>query len=268
MRKKRLSLPDGNNKNIMFLTEEQKDRYHRQIILPEVGEEGQKKLLKAKVLLIGAGGLASPAAYYLAAAGVGKIGLVDGDHLERSNLQRQILHQTARLGELKVISARQTLTALNPEIEITTYQENLTVSNALRLIRGYDLVLDCSDNFATRYLTNKTCVMTQKPMIYGAVSHFEGQAMTILPGAGPCYCCLYPEPPLTGAIPSGKEVGVIGVLPGSIGVIQATEALKFILQQGKLLVGELLIYNALTLEYFKLKIKRNPKCSVCGINIE
>lgn len=249
-----------------MLTKEQKDRYHRQIMLPEVGEKGQKKLLKSKVLLIGTGGLGSAAAYYLAAAGVGKIGLVDGDRLERSNLQRQILHQTSRLGVLKVVSARQTLTALNPEIEIATYQENLTAANALRLILDYDLVVDCSDNFATRYLTNKTCVVTQKPMIYGAVSHFEGQAMTILPGVGPCYHCLYPEPPSGDAVSSSKEIGVLGVLPGLIGVIQATEALKFILQQGKLLVDELLIYNALNLEFFKLKIKRNPKCSVCGIN--
>ncbi|GAB6274734.1 MAG: molybdopterin-synthase adenylyltransferase MoeB [Peptococcaceae bacterium] len=249
-----------------MLTKEQKDRYHRQIILPEVGEKGQKKLLNAKVLLIGTGGLGSAAAYYLAAAGVGKIGLVDGDHLERSNLQRQILHQTSRLGELKVVSARQTLTALNPEIEITTYQENLTAINAPRLIQGYDLVVDCSDNFTTRYLINKTCVIKQKPMIYGAVSHFEGQAMTILPGAGPCYGCLYPEPPLGEAVPSCREIGILGVLPGLIGVVQATEALKFILQQGKLLVGELLIYNALNLEYFKVKIKRNPRCSICGIN--
>jgi adenylyltransferase/sulfurtransferase len=249
-----------------MLTKEQKDRYHRQIILPEIGEEGQKKFLKAKVLLIGAGGLGSAAAYYLVAAGVGKIGLVDGDRLERSNLQRQILHQTSRLGEPKVVSARQTLTALNPEIEIVTYQENLTAANALRLIQNYDLVVDCSDNFATRYLTNKTCVITQKPMIYGAVSNFEGQAMTILPGVGPCYHCLYPKLSSPEAISSNKEVGILGVLPGLIGVIQATEALKFILQQGKLLVGELLIYNALNLEFFKLKIKRNPRCPVCGIN--
>lgn len=242
------------------LGEEELKRYGRQIILPGVGKEGQKKIKAAKVLLMGAGGLGSAAGFYLAAAGVGKIGIIDSDVIEISNLNRQILHNNGRMGKSKAESARQTLGDLNPDIEVVAYQVRLTSENALELIKDYDLVVDCSDNFPVRFLMNDVCVRTGKPLFYGAISGFEGQAMTILPGSGPCYHCLYPEQP---AFPTGQPFPVIGVLPGLIGVIQATEVLKFILGEGDLLVGRLLLYNALTLDFFKLEIRRSPMCPAC-----
>ncbi|RJQ27239.1 MAG: molybdopterin-synthase adenylyltransferase MoeB [Peptococcaceae bacterium] len=232
--------------------------------MPEVGEEGQKKISEARVFLVGAGGLGSPAGYYLAAAGVGQIGIIDNDVVELSNLQRQILHNTSRLGEAKVESARQTLENLNPEISVITYRERLTAENVYKLIKNYDLIVDCSDNYDTRYVSNDACVHTGKPLIYGAVFRFEGQAMTIIPGAGPCYRCLYPAPPPPGIVLSPREAGLFGVLPGLIGLIQATEALKLILGQGELLTGRLLSYNALTMEFAKLKVQKNSRCPACS----
>jgi adenylyltransferase/sulfurtransferase len=243
------------------LSEEELKRYGRQIILPEVGEEGQKKIKAAKVLLMGAGGLGSAASFYLVAAGVGKIGIIDSDLVELSNLNRQILHKNNRIGRPKAESARQTLGDLNPDIEVVSYQIRLTPENAFDLIGEYDLVVDCSDNFPARFLMNDVCVRTGKPLIYGAISGFEGQAMTILPGSGPCYRCLYPQPP---AFPAGQPLPVMGVLPGLIGMVQATEVLKFILGLGDLLVGRLLLYNALTVDFLKLDIKRSPLCPACG----
>ncbi len=246
------------------MTEEQKERYSRHIVMPEVGEEGQKKINKARVILVGAGGLGSPAGYYLAAAGVGRIGIIDHDVVELSNLQRQILHNTERLGKPKVESARQTLESLNPEVSVITYQERLTAENACKLFKDYDIVIDCSDNYDTRYISNETCIHTGKPLIYGAVFRFEGQAMTIIPDAGPCYQCLYPAPPPPGIVLSPREAGLFGVLPGLIGPIQATEALKLILGRGELLTGRLLSYNALTMEFAKLKVQKDPHCPACG----
>ena len=244
----------------MGLSEEELKRYNRQIILPNVGEEGQKKIKAARVLLIGAGGLGSAAGFYLAAAGVGRIGIIDSDVVEISNLNRQILHNNERIGKPKADSARQTLADLNPEIEIVAYQMRLTPENALELIKDYDLIVDCSDNFPARFLMNEICMHTGKPLFYGAISGFEGQTMTILPGAGPCYRCLYTHAP---AFPVGQSFPVMGVLPGLIGVIQATEVLKFILGDTDLLVGRLLLYNALTLDFFKLEVKRSPICPAC-----
>ena len=242
------------------LSEEELKRYDRQVILPEVGEEGQRKIKAAKVILMGAGGLGSAASFYLAAAGVGKIGIIDSDMVELSNLNRQILHKNNRIGRPKAESARQTLGDLNPNIEVVSYPVRLTPENAFDLIGEYDLVVDCSDNFPARFLMNDVCVLTGKPLIYGAIFGFEGQAMTILPGSGPCYRCLYPQPP---AFSAGQPLPVMGVLPGLIGMVQATEVLKFILDRGDLLVGKLLLYNALTVDFLKLDIKRSPLCPAC-----
>jgi adenylyltransferase/sulfurtransferase len=249
----------------MALTPKQRERYLRHVILPEIGEEGQEKLLAAKVLLVGAGGLGSPAALYLAAAGVGTIGIVDADVVDESNLQRQILHSTEQLGVAKVESARQRLTALNPDVQIVTHPVRLTSANALDIIRNYDLVVDGCDNFPTRYLTNDACVMLGKPNIYGALYRFEGQASVFHSAAGgPCYRCLFPEPPPPGAVPSCAEAGVLGVLPGLIGTIQATEAIKLILGIGTPLIGRLLIYDALQMTFREIKLKRDARCPVCG----
>lgn len=245
-------------------TPEQLIRYSRHFLLPEVGEDGQAKLLQAKVLMIGAGGLGSPSAYYLAAAGVGTIGIIDNDVVDISNLQRQILHANDRVGMPKVESAKKTLEALNPDVKVVPYQAKLTSENALDIIKDYDLVVDGCDNFPTRYLVNDACVLTGKPNVHGSIFQFEGQATVFYPGKGPCYRCLYPEPPPAEMAPSCAEAGVLGVLPGLIGVIEALEATKIILGRGETLVGRLLHFNTLTMEINTLKLRRDPNCPMCG----
>lgn len=245
-------------------TPEQATRYSRHFMLPEVGEEGQAKLLKAKVLMIGAGGLGSPAAYYLAAAGVGTLGIVDNDVVDVSNLQRQILHTNDRIGMPKTESAKMTLQALNPDVRIVPYQEKLTSQNIMEIIKDYDIVVDGCDNFPTRYLVNDACVMTKKPNVHGSIFQFEGQASVFYPGKGPCYRCLYPEPPPAEMAPNCQEAGVFGVLPGLIGVIQALETIKLILGTGETLIGRLLCFNTLTMEITTLRLKADPACPVCG----
>jgi len=247
-------------------TDEQIERYSRHIMLPEVGGVGQAKMLEAKVLLIGAGGLGSPAAFYLAAAGVGNLGIVDFDVVDLSNLQRQIIHSTERVGMLKTESAKKTIAALNPDVKVTVYNERLTSENIMRLFEGYDYILDGTDNFATRYLINDACVMTGKTNIHGSIFRFEGQATVFKPHAGPCYRCLYPEPPPPGLVPNCQEGGVLGVLAGVIGNLQVVETLKLILGQGEPLIGSLLIYDALRTEFRRLKLKRDVNCPVCGEN--
>jgi len=247
-------------------TDEQIERYSRHIMLPEVGGVGQIKMLEAKVLLIGAGGLGSPAAYYLAAAGIGNLGIVDFDVVDLSNLQRQIIHSTKRIGMLKTESAKKTIEELNPDVKVTLFNEKLTSENILRIFEGYDYILDGTDNFATRYLINDACVMTGKTNIHGSIFRFEGQATVFKPGDGPCYRCLYPEPPPPGLVPNCQEGGVLGVLAGVIGNLQVVETLKLILGQGKSLIGTLLIYDALNTVFRKLKLKRDSNCPVCGEN--
>jgi molybdopterin/thiamine biosynthesis adenylyltransferase len=247
-------------------TDEQIERYSRHIMLPEVGGVGQIKMLEAKVLLIGAGGLGSPAAYYLAAAGIGNLGIVDFDVVDLSNLQRQIIHSTERIGMLKTESAKKTIAELNPDVKVTLFNEKLTSENILRIFADYDYILDGTDNFATRYLINDACVMTGKTNIHGSIFRFEGQATVFKPGDGPCYRCLYPEPPPPGLVPNCQEGGVLGVLAGVIGNLQVVETLKMILGIGTSLIGTLLIYDALNTEFRKLKLKRDPNCPVCGEN--
>ena len=247
-------------------TEEQIERYSRHIILPEVGAKGQTKINRAKVFLVGAGGLGSPAGYYLAAAGVGTIGVADSDGVDLSNLQRQILHCTPRLGVSKALSAKETIESLNPDVKVIPYIERLTSENILDIIKDYDVILDGSDNFPTRYLVNDACVLLKKPLSHGSIFRFEGQATTIVPGEGPCYRCLFEEPPPQEMVPSCRQAGVLGVLPGVIGVIQATEVLKLILGVGDLLVGKLLVYDALRMDFRKVNVRRNPECPVCGDN--
>jgi len=241
-------------------------RYSRHLIMPEVAMDGQKKLKAAKILLIGAGGLGSPLGLYLAAAGIGKIGIIDFDVVDMSNLQRQILHGTNDVGRPKIESAAERLHDMNPEIEIETYQTRITSENALDLLRPYDIVIDGTDNFPTRYLVNDACVLLGKPNIYGSIYRFEGQASVFYPPAGPCYRCLFREPPPPGAVPSCAEGGVLGILPGLIGCIQATEAIKLILGNGEPLIGRLLLYDALQMKFRELKIKRNTDCPMCGDN--
>jgi sulfur-carrier protein adenylyltransferase/sulfurtransferase len=246
------------------LTNDEVKRYSRHLIMPEVGVDGQRKLKAAKVLCIGAGGLGSPAALYLAAAGVGRLGIVDFDAVDVSNLQRQVLHSTADIGRPKLTSAKEKLHALNPEIQIDTFETALTSENALRLFEPYDVILDGTDNFPTRYLVNDACVLLGKPNAYGSIFRFEGQASVFATKDGPCYRCLYPEPPPPGLVPSCAEGGVLGVLPGLIGVIQATEAIKLILGVGEPLIGRFLIYDALRMRFRELKLKKDPDCPVCG----
>ncbi|MBL8111456.1 MAG: molybdopterin-synthase adenylyltransferase MoeB, partial [Acidobacteria bacterium] len=248
------------------LTKEEVSRYSRHLLLSEVNIEGQKRLKAGRVLLVGAGGLGSPAALYLAAAGVGKIGLVDFDVVDESNLQRQILHDTRWVGRPKLDSARDRLQALNPYIEIVTFEERLTAENALRIFEGFDIVVDGTDNFATRYLTNDACFLLGKPNVYGSIFKFEGQASVFWPGKGPCYRCLYPSPPPAGLVPSCAEGGVLGVLPAVIGSLQATEAIKILLGAGRTLTGRLLLYDALDLSFRELKLRRDPACPLCGEN--
>ena len=245
-------------------TPEQLIRYSRHFLLPEVGEDGQAKLLQARVLMVGAGGLGSPAAYYLAAAGVGTLGIIDNDVVDISNLQRQILHANDRVGMPKVESAKKTLEALNPDVKVVPYQAKLTSENIMEIIKDYDFVVDGCDNFPTRYLVNDACVLTKKPNVHGSIFQFEGQATVFYPGEGPCYRCLYPEPPPAELAPSCAEAGVLGVLPGLIGVIEALEAIKLILGKGDTLIGRLLCFNTLTMEINTLKLRRDPNCPMCG----
>ena len=246
------------------LTSAQRMRYARHLSMPEVDEHGQKKLLDAKVLCIGAGGLGSPAALYLAAAGVGTIGIVDDDVVDESNLQRQILHNTDRLGIPKVDSAEQTLTALNPDVTVRKHQTRITSGNVMEIFRDYDLIVDGSDNFPTRYLVNDASVFLGKPVVHGSIFRFEGQCTTFYPGEGPCYRCLYPEPPPAGMAPSCAEAGVLGVLPGLVGSMEALEAIKLILGIGENLVGKLWAIDTLSNSYRILKLRRDPQCPVCG----
>src|SRR5262245_19828123 len=246
------------------LTNDEIKRYSRHLIMPEVGIDGQRRLKAGKVLCIGAGGLGSPAAMYLAAAGIGTIGLVDFDVVDFSNLQRQIIHGTPDVGRSKLASARDRIHAINPHIQIDTYENALSSENALKLFEPYDVILDGTDNFPTRYLTNDACVLLQKPNAYGSIFRFEGQASVFAMKDGPCYRCLYPEPPPPGLVPSCAEGGVLGVLPGVIGVIQATEALKLIAKIGEPLIGRFLIYDALRMHFRELKLRKDPDCPVCG----
>ena len=245
-------------------TDEQIERYSRHIMLPEVGGSGQQKMLEARVLLLGAGGLGSPAAYYLAAAGIGNLGIVDFDQVDLSNLQRQIIHSTERIGMLKTESAKKTIQALNPDVNVTLYNEKMDSSNIMNLIKDYDYVVDGSDNFPTRYLVNDACVMKNKTLIHGSIYRFEGQVTVFKPGDGPCYRCLYPEPPPPGMVPNCQEGGVLGVLAGVIGNLQVVEVLKLILGIGKPLVGKLLIYDALNTEFRNLRLRRDANCPMCG----
>lgn len=238
-------------------------RYSRQLLLPEIGSLGQQRLLASRVLLVGAGGLGSAIAIYLAAAGVGTLGIVDGDVVDLSNLQRQVLHTTTRLGRPKTESAQETIAALNPDVQVIPQPVYLTSANAMAIMSPYDLVVNGSDNFATRYLVNDACVLLGKPLVDGAVFRFEGQVTVYRPGSG-CYRCLFPTPPPPGSVPSCAEAGVLGVLPGLIGLIQATETIKLILGIGEPLVGRLLLVDALGMEFREMRTRRNPDCPVCG----
>jgi adenylyltransferase/sulfurtransferase len=249
----------------MQLSNDQIKRYSRHLILPEVGMAGQKRICSTSVLCIGAGGLGSPIAMYLAAAGVGRLGIVDFDTVDFSNLQRQILHETRDVGRPKAESAKETIKGINPDVEVVIHNTRLSSENALDIIRRYDIVVDGTDNFPTRYLTNDACVLLKKPNVYGSIFRFEGQASVFAPHlSGPCYRCLYPEPPPPGMVPSCAEGGVLGVLPGIIGCIQATEILKLALGQGSPLVGRLLLFNALDMKFKELKLRRDPECPLCG----
>ncbi|HSC86957.1 MAG TPA: molybdopterin-synthase adenylyltransferase MoeB [Polyangiaceae bacterium] len=247
------------------LTEAQLDRYSRHLLLPEVGEKGQAKLLGAKVLLLGAGGLGSPAALYLAAAGVGTIGLVDADTVDASNLQRQILHATSRIGMPKVDSAEIAIQELNPDVKVVKYVERLNRGNVDRILGDkWDVIVDGCDNFPTRYLVNDASIFHKVPVVHGSIFRFDGQVTTFVPGEGPCYRCLYPEPPPAHLAPSCAEAGVLGILPGIIGVLQATEAIKLILERGNTLNGRLLTYDSLGMSFRTLKLRRDKTCPVCG----
>jgi adenylyltransferase/sulfurtransferase len=239
-------------------------RYSRHLIMPEVGVDGQKRLKASSVLLIGAGGLGSPLGLYLAAAGVGRIGLVDFDVVDFSNLQRQVMHGTPDVGRPKLQSARDRLQAINPEVRLDLFETRLSSANALQLFAPYDIIIDGTDNFPTRYLVNDACVLLKKPNVYGSIFRFDGQASVFYPGKGPCYRCLYPEPPPPGEVPSCAEGGVLGILPGLIGCIQATEAVKLILGKGEPLIGRLILYDALAMSFREFKVRRNPRCPMCG----
>ena len=248
----------------VVLTPEQRNRYHRHVLLPEVGEAGQQKLLESKVLLLGAGGLGSPAALYLAAAGVGTLGIVDMDVVDASNLQRQILHNMDRIGERKVDSAKKTLTNLNPDVDVVTYDVRFGADNVLDIIDGYDVVLDGTDNFPPRYLLNDASVLKRIPVVHGSIFRFEGQVTVFKPYEGPCYRCLLPEPPPPELAPNCAEAGVLGVLPGIVGSIQALETIKVLLDLGDPLVGRLLAYDALEQSFRSFKVRRDPTCPTCG----
>ncbi|MBI4446425.1 MAG: molybdopterin-synthase adenylyltransferase MoeB [Acidobacteria bacterium] len=248
------------------LSNEEIKRYSRHLIMPEVGLEGQKKLKAASVLCVGAGGLGSPLALYLAAAGVGRIGVVDFDVVDFSNLQRQILHTTHDVGRSKLASAREKLASINPNVQVETHELRLSSENALELFRAYDIVADGTDNFPTRYLVNDACVLTQRPNVYASIFRFEGQASVFATEDGPCYRCLYPEPPPPGLVPSCAEGGVLGILPGLVGIIQATEVIKLIIGKGEPLIGRLLLFDALGMRFRELKLRKDPDCPACGQN--
>jgi adenylyltransferase/sulfurtransferase len=247
------------------LDRERRTRYSRHLLIPEVGEEGQLKLLESSVLLVGAGGLGSPASLYLAAAGVGRLGIVDADVVDESNLQRQVVHRTGDLGTPKVDSARAAIEALNPDVDVVTFRERLTSENADRIVgQGWDAIVDGADNFPTRYLVNDASVWHDVPVVHGSIYRFEGQVTVFKPGAGPCYRCLFPQPPPPELAPSCAEGGVLGVLPGVIGSLQANETLKLLLGIGEPLVGRLLLFDALTTTFDEMSLRRNPSCPVCG----
>jgi molybdopterin/thiamine biosynthesis adenylyltransferase/rhodanese-related sulfurtransferase len=254
-------IPDS---ELPALSREEILRYSRHLLMPEVGLEGQRRLKAASVLLIGTGGLGSPAGLYLAAAGVGRLGLVDYDVVDFTNLQRQIVHGTSSLGERKVESARRRLLDVNPSIDVQTFDEPFTSDSAFRIAEGYDLILDGTDNFPTRYLVNDLCVLTHRPNVYGSIFRFEGQVSVFWADRGPCYRCLFPEPPPPGLVPSCAEGGVFGVLPGTIGTLQATEALKLLLEIGDPLIGTLLLYDALSMTFDRVRLHKNPDCRVCS----
>ncbi len=261
-------IPDIDDRKVMITPKEYR-RYGRHLIIPEVGMEGQRRLKAAKVLVIGTGGLGSPSSLYLAAAGVGTIGLIDFDAIDETNLHRQILYTEKDVGRSKVQTAKERLQLANPNTVIKTYEEPLTSENALEIFKGYDIIVDGTDNFPTRYLTNDACVILGKPNVYASIFRFEGQATVFYPAAdGPCYRCLYPKPPPPGLVPSCAEGGVLGLLPGLVGLIQATETVKLILGKGEPLLGRLLVYDALSMTFEELKIKKNPKCPVCSENPE
>ena len=257
--------PDAEDPSRYALTPERVTRYSRHIIMPQVGSVGQRKIFESKVLIVGAGGLGSPVALYLALAGVGTIGIVDFDIVDLSNLQRQILHQNDDVGKPKVVSARETLNAYNPDVRVVTHEEPLHSENAMQIIEQYDIVVNGADNFAVRYLVNDACVFLKKPLVDGSILMFDGQATVYLPGKG-CYRCLYPEPPPPGMVPSCAEAGVLGAMCATIGSIQATEVLKLVLGVGESLNGRLLLYDALSMEMRQLRIRRRPDCVVCGDN--
>lgn len=250
----------------MSFTDEQIKRYSRHIILPEVGGKGQKKIRESKVLVIGAGGLGSPAAYYLAAAGIGTIGIIDGDVVDLSNLQRQIIHSTPDLNKPKVISAKEKIEALNPDVEVRAIQGLLTSQNAIELFKYYDVIIDGTDNFPAKFLANDAAVFSDKPFIHGGILRFVGQVFSIIPHKTACYRCVFNSPPPAGLIPTCQEAGVIGALAGVIGTIQATEALKLILGIGEPLTNRLMTFDAQKMEFREIKIKMNPRCPVCGEN--
>ncbi|MEW6142238.1 MAG: molybdopterin-synthase adenylyltransferase MoeB [Chloroflexota bacterium] len=247
----------------VVFNEEQMRRYQPHIVLPHIGTRGQRKLMQAKVLIVGAGGLGSSSAFYLTAAGIGKLGLVDSDRVEVSNLQRQILHRTRDIGRLKVESAAETLRALNPDVDVVTYATRLTADNARSIIEGYAVVIDGTDNFPSRYLLNDACYLLGKPYIYGSVWRFEGQATVFTHGNG-CYRCLFPTPPSGPAAPSCQDAGIFGVLPGVIGTIEATEALKLVIGAGLALTGRLLLFNGLDMEFRTVRWRQDPSCPLCG----
>ncbi len=261
-----MSVKDRIAPEAIELSHEEIKRYSRHLIMPEVGMQGQRKLKASSVLLIGAGGLGSPLGMYLAAAGVGRIGLVDYDVVDYSNLQRQIIHGTKDVGRSKLDSARERMLDVNPHIQIDSYHVPLTSDNALEILKPYDVVVDGTDNFPTRYLTNDACVLLGKPNVYGSIFRFEGQASVFDATQGPCYRCLFPEPPPPGLVPSCAEGGVLGILPGTIGAIQATETIKILLGIGTTLVGRLLLYDALHMSFDFVKLRKNPKCPICGEN--
>src|ERR1700739_1942866 len=248
------------------LSNEEVLRYSRHLIMPEVGVEGQQKLKAARVLCIGTGGLGSPLALYLSAAGVGTLGLVDFDVVDFTNLQRQVIHFTSDVGRSKLESAREKIAAINPNVNVKAFDAKLTSQNALEIFSGFDVIVDGTDNFPTRFLVNDACVFTGKPNVYGSIFRFEGQASVFAAKDGPCYRCLYPEPPPPGLVPSCAEGGVLGILPGLVGVIQATEAIKLILGSGDPLIGRLLLIDALAMKFRELKLRKNPDCPACGKN--
>lgn len=246
------------------LSKEELERYSRNIVLEEVGESGQERLRNAKVLVVGAGGLGSPSSYYLAASGIGTIGIVDSDIVDVSNLQRQILHRTSDIGRPKTDSAEEQLRALNPGVVVEKHQLRLNKDNVSGIIQGYDVMIDAVDNFAARFLLNDACFFEKKPLVEAGVLQFLGQIMTIVPGTGPCYRCLFPEPPPPGAVPSCQEAGILGAVPGILGVLQAAETIKLILRIGKPLVGRLIIYEALSGSFREVNFRHNPNCTLCG----